>query len=150
MRPGLGGIGLGYLAVLWAAIGNGATYVITKMISNTEAPITIVFYMTGVQAVVGLIPGLIGWVAPNPEDFFWIVSVGVFGLTSHFCLAKAFIYADATLILPIDFLRLPLAAIVGFFFYQEAFELAVLVGGVVIFAGNYYNIHTETSTKTAA
>ena len=150
LRPGLGGFGLGHLAVLWAAVGYGATYVITKMISNTEAPITILFYMTAVQAVVGLVPGLIGWVAPKPEDIFWIGSLGVLGLTSHFCLAKAFIYADATLVLPIDFLRLPLAAVVGFFFYQEAFELAVLVGGVVIFAGNYYNIHTETSAKTAA
>ena len=71
-------------------------------------------------------------------------------MTSHFCLTKAFIYADATLVLPIDFLRLPLAAVVGFFFYQEAFELAVLVGGVVIFGGNYYNIHRETSAKSAA
>ena len=150
LQPGLGGIGLGYLAVLWAAVGYGATYVITKMISNTEAPITILFYMTAVQAVVGLVPGLIVWVAPKPEDIFWIGSLGVLGLTSHYCLTKAFIYADATLVLPIDFLRLPLAAVVGFFFYQEAFELAVLVGGVVIFAGNYYNIHTETSAKTAA
>ena len=147
LRPGLGGFGLGYLAVLWAAVGYGATYVITKMISNTETPITIIFYMTVVQAVVGLVPGLIGWVAPKPEDIFWIGCLGVLGLTSHFCLAKAFIYADATLVLPIDFLRLPLAAVVGFFFYQEAFELAVLFGGVVIFAGNYYNIHTETRPK---
>ncbi|SVC90712.1 uncharacterized protein METZ01_LOCUS343566, partial [marine metagenome] len=135
LRPGLEGFGLGHLAVLWAAVGYGATYVITKMISNTEAPITILFYMTAVQAVVGLVPGLIGWVAPKPEDIFWIGSLGVLGLTSHFCLTKAFIYADATLVLPIDFLRLPLAAVVGFFFYQEAFELAVLFGGVVIFAG---------------
>ena len=150
LRPGLEGFGLGHLAVLWAAVGHGATYVITKKISNTEAPITILFYMTAVQAVVGLVPGLISWVAPKPEDIFWIGSLGVLGLTSHYCLTKAFIHADATLVLPIDFLRLPLAAVVGFVFYQEAFELAVLVGGVVIFAGNYYNIHKETSANSAA
>ena len=103
--------------------------------------------MTGIQTLVGLLPGIIVWVTPNLGDFIWIGAIAIVGLTSHFCLAKALTYADATVVIPFDFLRLPLAAVVGFFFYQEAFELAVLVGGVVIFAGNYYNIYTETRPK---
>ena len=147
LRPGLEAFEVGSLAVLLASVGLAAAYVFTKFLSKTETPLTIVFYMTGIQALVGLLPGLFFWATPNQADFIWIGAIGIVGLTSHFCLAKALTYADATVVIPFDFLRLPLAAVVGFFFYQEAFELAVLVGGVVIFAGNYYNIHTETRPK---
>ena len=102
------------------------------------------------QQLIGFVPGLMVWIVPGMEDIIWIVFIGIAGLTSHFCLAKAFGYADATVVIPIDFLRLPLAAVIGFFMYQEAFEVAVLAGAVVIFAGNYYNIRAETSIKSEA
>ena len=136
------------LAVFWAAIGYAASYVITKDLSKIETPLTIIFYMTIVQAIIGLIPGFMVWIVPVMEDIIWIIFIGITGLTSHFCLVKAFSHADATVVIPIDFLRLPLAAVIGFFMYREAFEFAVLAGAVVIFGGNYYNIRAETSIKS--
>ena len=150
LRPGVEVFDVASLAVFWAAIGYAASYVITKDLSRTETPLTIIFYMAVVQGIIGLVPGLMVWIVPGMEDIIWIVFIGIAGLTSHFCLVKAFSHADATVVIPIDFLRLPLAAVIGFFMYQEAFEVTVLAGAVVIFAGNYYNIRVQTSTKTEA
>ena len=132
LRPGLESFEAGSLAVLLASIGLAASLVFTKLLSKTETPLSIVFYMTGIQALVGLLPGLIVWVTPNIGDFIWIGAIAIVGLTSHFCLAKALTYADATVIIPFDFLRLPLAAVVGFFLYHEELEFAVLAGGAFI------------------
>ena len=143
LRPGLEAFEAGSLAVLLASIGLAASLVFTKLLSKTETPLSIVFYMTGIQALVGLLAGLIVWVTPNIGDFIWIGAIAIVGLTSHFCLAKALTYADVTVIIPFDFLRLPLAAVVGFFLYHEELEFAVLAGGAIIFLGNYYNIRME-------
>ena len=74
----------------------------------------------------------------------WIAVVGVTGLSSHYCLSRAFALADATVVIPMDFLRLPLAALVGFFLYNEAFDAAVLAGATLICAGIYYSLRFET------
>ena len=72
----------------------------------------------------------------------------ILGLPTSYCLAMALGHADATVIIPIDFLRLPLAAVIGFVLHQEVFEVEVLVGAMVVFVGNYYNIRRETSAKS--
>lgn len=147
VRPGAEVFDVGSIAVLGAAIGFGVALTVTKYLTRTDGPLAILFYMMLVQTIIGAAPGIWFWVNPGPEDAIWILFTGVTGLTSHFCLAKAFQLADASLVMPIDFLRLPLAAVIGFLFYQESIEIAVLVGAIVIFAGNYYNIRFETRAK---
>ena len=148
LRPGLEVFDVGSMAVLWAAIGFASAYIFTKVLSKSEAPLTILLYMTGIQTIIGLVPGLVVWVSLGVEDIIWIIFVGIAGLSSHYCLAMALGHADATVIIPIDFLRLPLAAVIGFVLYQEVFEIEVLVGAMVVFVGNYYNIRRETSAKS--
>ena len=62
LRPGLEVFDVGSMAVLWAAIGFASAYIFTKVLSDSESPLTILFYMTGVQAIIGFVPGLIVWV----------------------------------------------------------------------------------------
>jgi drug/metabolite transporter (DMT)-like permease len=71
------------------------------------------------------------------------VLVGVGGFFSHYCLTRAFQVADTLTVIPIDFMRLPIIAIIGYFFYNETLETALLFGALIIFMGNYYNIRYE-------
>jgi drug/metabolite transporter (DMT)-like permease len=84
------------------------------------------------------------WKAPAPADWPWVIAVGVTGLTAHLSLARALRIADAALVVPLDFLRLPLIAAVGVLFYGESLEASILVGAAVIFAGTYYSIRRES------
>jgi drug/metabolite transporter (DMT)-like permease len=74
----------------------------------------------------------------------WIIAVGASGLAAHFCLTRALRAADAALVVPIDFLRLPLIAVVGVALYGEPLELTTLLGAAVIFSGTYYSIRRES------
>ena len=64
-------------------------------------------------------------------------------------MTRAFRIADATLVVPFDFLRLPLIAAIGALFYGEPLEFSIFAGTAVIFAGTYYSIRHETRAPRA-
>jgi drug/metabolite transporter (DMT)-like permease len=144
LRPGAVEVSPAALVMLAGAFAYGATMVATKRLAGTESALAILFYMSLVQVPMGLVPALAGnWVTPAPADAPWILATGACGLVAHYCMTRAFRVADATLVVPIDFLRLPLIAGVGALLYGEPIEAATFVGAVVIFAGTYYSIRRE-------
>jgi len=144
LRPGAVEVSPAALVMLAGAFAYGATMVATKRLAGTEPALAILFYMSLVQVPMGLIPALATWVTPALADVPWIIATGACGLTAHYCMTRAFRIADATLVVPIDFLRLPLIAIVGAFLYGEPVEAATFIGAAMIFAGTYYSIRRES------
>jgi drug/metabolite transporter (DMT)-like permease len=106
----------------------------------------ILFWLTVLQAIFGLIcAGYDGDIAlPSLASLPWVVLIGCAGLLAHLCLTTALSLAPATVVMPIDFARLPLAAIIGAMLYAEPLDPYVLLGAAVIFGGNYLNIWKET------
>ena len=146
LRPGFAFIHHASLVMLGGSLGFAATMIATKRLSATESPLVVLFYMSVIQLPLGLIPALSDWVMPTLADLPWISGVGIAGYTAHYCLTRAFRLADATLVVPLDFLRLPLIALVGALFYNESIEIATMLGAVVIFAGSYYSVSREGRT----
>ncbi|WPZ32613.1 DMT family transporter [Thalassobaculum sp. OXR-137] len=143
VRPGAAMIDVAAFAVLAAAMAYAATFVFTRHMASTERPFTIVFWMNLIQLPLGLIPAMTMWVTPSPENYFWIAAIGLGGLCSHWCVAHAMRHADAAVVAPMDFIRLPIIAVIGFMFYDEPWNPYVLAGGVLIFAGNMVNLWGE-------
>ncbi len=106
--------------------------------------------MTVIQSVLGIFfAGLDRDIAlPSGGSVPWLIAIGCGGLLAHFCMTKALSLAPATVVVPIDFVRLPTIAVVGMLLYNEALDIWVFVGAAVIFAGNYYNIWHETRQQT--
>lgn len=143
LRPGVELVQPGALAVLGAAIGYAIAYVSTKTLAGTDTPLAILFYMTAMQLPLALIPALFDWRWPSPALWPWLVVVGVAALSAHYCITRALRRADATIVVPLDFLRLPLAAVVGYLAYAEIVDWFVLIGAAIIFAGNFLNVRAE-------
>ncbi len=143
MKPGAEVVDLASLIVVGAAFGYAVSYITTKPLVVTDSPLAILFYMNLMQLPFGLVPAIFTWVQPTTNDVLWIVLVGVTALTAHYCVTRAFQVADTLTVIPLDYLRMPLAAVIGYFFYQESFELTLFAGAVVIIAGNFYNIRYE-------
>jgi drug/metabolite transporter (DMT)-like permease len=143
LRPGYVPVSPAALAMLAGAFAYASIMIATKRLAQTDSALAILFYMALIQAPLGLLPALPDWVTPGPADLPWIVAIGASGLVAHYCLTRAFRIADAMVVVPIDFLRLPLIAAVGVLFYGEPVELATLIGAAVIFAGTYYSIRRE-------
>ena len=143
VQPGIEAVGIGTVVLLGAAVCFASTIVLTKLLTRTDAALTVLWYMTLFQAPFSLVLVWGYWVTPTPVEFAWLCLIGVTGLTAHFCTTRALAVADATVVVPIDFLRLPLIALVAALLYDEPVRAAVLVGAGIIFAGNYYNILRE-------
>lgn len=141
-KPGATTISPGIIAAALCAIGFGLTAIFTRLLTKTQTITCILFYLTGMQAIFGLIcAGLDGDMAlPTAMTLPWMILIGIAGLTAHFCLTKALSIAPATLVMPLDFLRLPIIAVVGIILYAEPVDIWVIVGGTLIFTGNYVNI----------
>jgi drug/metabolite transporter (DMT)-like permease len=134
---------LATLAMVGAAVLYAATFVFTRHMAQTESPLAIIFWMNLIQLGIGIIPALLLWVDPEPESLPWIVLIGLGGLCSHWCVAHAMRHADAAVVAPMDFIRLPLIAVIGYVFYNEPWNPFILIGGVIIFAGNMVNLWGE-------
>jgi len=150
-RPWGAGLSVGVIAAALAAIGFAGSAVFTRLLTRDQSITCILFWLTVMQAVFAVIlagyDGDIIW--PTPEYWSWLALVAVAGLVAHFCLTKALSLAPAAVVMPVDFARLPVIALVGYFFYSEGLELAVGVGAVLIFAANYLNISAQARQMRA-
>jgi drug/metabolite transporter (DMT)-like permease len=144
LRPGSGFFQLATLVALAAAFLYAGNMIATKRLSATEPPLAVLFWMSVMQTPLSLVAALPQWVAPPVSTLPWIMLIGVGSYTAHYCMTRAFKLADASVVVPIDFTRLPLIAVVGAMFYGEPFDPWIIVGALVIFAGTYYSLRRET------
>lgn len=147
LRPGFATVEIAQLAVLGAAFCFAASLVITKRLVATDTPLTIIFYMTVIQLPLGLVASLDGWIWPSLSHLPWIVIVGASALTAHFCIANAMKLADASIVVPMDFLRVPLAALIGYLLYAQVIDYWLAIGALIIFIGNLVNVHAESRAR---
>jgi drug/metabolite transporter (DMT)-like permease len=143
LRPGLADVSLGSIIMLIGAVGFAGSLMATKRMTVTEKPLTIIFYMTLIQTPVGLLLAINDLHWPTPVTGLWLILVAILGFTAHFYIIRAFSLADAIVVAPMDFLRLPIIAAVGVLIYGEALELWVFVGGALVLVGNYGNLMAE-------
>ncbi|WP_284266065.1 DMT family transporter [Roseicyclus amphidinii] len=145
VQPGAQAISVGMVAAATAAVFFATTAILTKRLTRTESITCILFWLTVIQLGVGLVACL--WdgdmAVPSAAMLPWLMVIGLGGLTAHFCLTTALSIAPASVVMPMDFARLPAIAVVGVVLYAEPLEWGVLLGAVLIFGANYLNILTS-------
>jgi drug/metabolite transporter (DMT)-like permease len=140
VRPNAGTVDIGQLITLAAALGFSISVVLVKMLTRTDSVVRIIFWMLVIQGIIGALPALYVW-QPVPSDlWFWVVVVAICGTFSHYCMAMAMTHADATIVVPMDFLRVPLTAAVGWLVYSEAVDIYTAAGASLILLGNLLNL----------
>jgi drug/metabolite transporter (DMT)-like permease len=140
VRPATGEVNPGQLIALAAAVGFGISMALVKSLTRTESALAVIFWMLVVQSVAGFLPTLYVWTWPSAQIWGWMIVIAVCGTFSHYCLANALRYADATIVVPMDFLRVPLTATVGWLLYAERLDLLTVLGAILILTGNLLNL----------
>jgi drug/metabolite transporter (DMT)-like permease len=140
VRPVAGEINPGQLIALAAAVGFGISIAMMKSLTRTEKTLTIIFWMLVIQSAAGLFPSLYVWRWPSAYVWGWMVVIAFSGTFSHYCMARAMLYADATVVLPMDFLRVPLTATAGWLIYSERLDMFTVFGAALILTGNLLNL----------
>ena len=144
LRPGIASFNPAAFLVLAAAFGYAITMITTKKLTMTESTFGIVFWMMVIQFPLSLL-------GSDPRVFLHLqfqhllplIGVATAGLTSHYCLSNAFRAGDATLVVPLDFMRIPLIAVVGWALYGESLDVFVLLGALIIVIGVLWNLRAE-------
>lgn len=159
VRPGLAGFQPMALVVLFAAFAFAVALIVTKQLTNRVSAFAIIFWMNVIQLPIALAWPLIVSLTGGPSLFIFrlgtdlivpTLALGVVGLTSHFCQAQAFRSGDATVVVPLDFLRIPLIAVIGWMFYGERLDGFVFAGAGFIICGVLWNLSAESRRAGAS
>ena len=138
IRPGFETVNLGALLALMAAMLTALLFNIAKLLTRTEPPDAVAFYQTFLMLPIAAIPGILVWVTPTWEQLFWLFAMGGLATLSHRTMNRAYVLVDLTVLQPLEFVRLPMAALLGLLAFGEWPDAWVWAGGAVIFAGSIY------------
>lgn len=149
LRPGAIEIGLPALMVLGSAALYATLPIYTRVLGRTDPPSTTTFYYQAMLTIFAFFPSLLVWVWPTWEDIPALLLLGVAGTAAPYCIIRAVRHAEASLVAPLSFLRLPLTAGFAFVMFGEPTEIWTWLGAAIIFTAAYIATHGEAKALRA-
>ena len=143
LRPGFESVSLPAIVALLAAATMAASVLIIKSLSQTEASNAIVTYMVLMMTPLSLLPALFVWQWPTFWIWLLMIALGGCGTAGHLLFTRAMSTADASLIMPLDFIRLPIVAALGYLLFGQTVDGWTWLGGMIIFGAGVYIAHRE-------
>ena len=144
LRPGLETFQPAALIILGGALGFAVSSIATKKLIVTETTFAILFWMNVMQLPMNLVGSSASLLTRiEPGQALALIGVAIAGLSSHYCLTNAFRHGDASIVVPLDFLRIPLIALVGWSLYGEPLDGFVFAGAAIIVTGIFWNLRAE-------
>ena len=150
LRPGLVAIDTGALLVTASAGLWAIALLLIKILSRTEASLTIVAYMGIFLGVFSIFPALWVWQPFGMQTLFWLASIGLFGTIAQMSLSQSLKETDPTALMPFDFLKLVWTALIGAWFFSEIPDVYTLIGAAVIFASGFFIALREQKAQPQA
>ncbi len=149
LRPGVDAVDLGSLLVLGSSFVWACAVIVTKVLSRSDSAVTITSYMVLLMAPLSLVPALFVWQWPSPSQLLWLTLIGVSGTLAQLMMIQALKEAEISVVMPVDFLKLIWAALLGYLFFAEVPSPYTWAGAAVIFASSYALVRIERR-RTAA
>lgn len=143
LRPGFVIILDAAWIVLLSAIAYALSHTLTKRLTSEVSVLSILFYMHIIQLPLALALVLFDFAWPQGITWVYISCTAIAAIAAHYCMAKALSYGDAMLVMPMDFLRLPLIGVLGVLLYNEAVDVWLLVGAGIMLLGNMLALKKE-------
>ena len=145
LRPGVEALTMPAMAALASAVFGAVGMLIVKSLSRTESPATIVIYVGLLLTPLSLAPALYFWSTPSLGTLAWLAALGLVANLGHLSFARAMASADATAVLPFDFLKLFFTAALGFVLFAEVPDVWTWTGAAVIFGATLYTAGREST-----
>lgn len=140
-RPGMIPANAGVLYVLGAAIGFSACGVVIKLLSSTESPKHIAFYMLLLTTIFSIPMGVYHWQTPSLEGWAWLITIGVLSYAVQILVGMAIAKVPLMVLIPLNFLMLLFTTILSYLVFNKLIDGWTLAGAVIILAGTIYNAH---------
>jgi drug/metabolite transporter (DMT)-like permease len=143
VRPGFQSISLGYWFVIFSLISTAGSRIITKHLTRSETPASIGAWMALLQVPITLILAVNFWTWPTVMQLVIMIAIGLLVGGAHYTLTVAYDKGDVSMLEPFNFIRLVLAAAIGYLFFAEHPDVWTWIGGAVIIASTTYMSHRE-------
>ena len=142
-------IGFYNIIVLCSAITYAIAHNFTKKLTTTDSILSILFFMSIIQLPFSLVGSLIiGNIQYNiMMEIPLIILLTVTSLLAHYSLSSALKYSDASIVLPIDYIRLPLIVFIGWYYYDEKISTNVVIGSILIIFGVVFFLNKDFKNK---
>jgi drug/metabolite transporter (DMT)-like permease len=144
LRPGFEVVTLVSVLPIFAALAMAATSLIVKSLSGTENPNAIVFYMNALLTPISFVPALFVWTWPSGYVWGLTAILGLLAMIAHMFFTRAYRHAEASAIMPLEYLRLPLIAIIAYILYMEIPDGWTWAGAAIIVGSAIYIAHRES------
>jgi drug/metabolite transporter (DMT)-like permease len=154
-RPGMIPASPGVLYVLGAAIGFSLCGVVIKLLSSTESPGHIAFYMLLLTSVLSLPMGIYHWQTPSLEGWGWLLAIGLLTYAVQILVGMAISKVPYMVLIPLNFVMLLFTTILSYAVFNQLIDGWTLAGALVILAGTIYNayrtrVHAEREALQAS
>lgn len=150
LRPGAVLFEVASLAAIASSAFMALSIVLVKSLTDTELPGTLVFYQVLLITPVSFVPAVFVWQWPSAEAWVWLILLGTFASVGHYLFTRAFAMAEATALMPFDYVRLPMVAFIGYMAFGERPDLWTWLGAAIILASSVYVAHREAMARRAA
>ncbi len=138
VRPGVQSVDAGAALALGSAAVWGGVLLIIKRLAATDSAFTITGYMVLLMTPLSLLPAIPVWIWPDARQLGWLVACGMLGTVAQMLMTQSLRLADASAVLPLDFLKVVWGALIGLYLFGELIDGWTWVGAAVIFAGATY------------
>lgn len=140
LRPGSEGLDIYALLAVAGAICGAAITVSVRKLAASERTDTILLYQGIVLIVLLAVPTWAWWQAPTPNQWFWLITLSLFGTAGQWLITRAYQVGEAAALAPLDFSRLLLASFTGFVFFAEIPALTTWLGAAIVVGATLYTI----------
>ncbi|NQV98440.1 MAG: DMT family transporter [Rhodospirillales bacterium] len=147
IRPGFQEFTAGYWFVLFSLLSTAGSRLITKHLTLSESSVSLGAWIALLQVPITFVLAIYFWITPNLLQLALMVGIGLLVGGAHYTLTVAYSRADVGALEPINFLRLVIAALIGYFIFAEHPDSWTWIGGLVIVASTTYIAHREAMRR---
>jgi drug/metabolite transporter (DMT)-like permease len=132
VRPGDGVLEHAALVGLLGALAAATVSLLIKRLSASEGSLTIMVYLGAVSIVTTGIPAAFVWQTPTLAELAWMLLAAALASSAQICMIRGFRIGEASALAPLEYLKLPLAALYGYLLFTELPDLYTVLGALLI------------------
>ena len=149
IRPGFQSFSFGFLFVFGSITLGGGSRIFAKYLTQWDTPISIGAWVALLQIPITFLMAIYFWTWPNLIQLTMLAALGLFVGGAHYTMTLAYNNTDVSALEPFNFVRLIIAALIGFFFFSELPDAWTWAGGFIIIASTSYVARREAKLNAA-
>ncbi len=148
LQPGTDNFSIYGLASLVGAAGAAAVMILLRLLSRSDSVVTIMTYGSMGVGLVMILPGIYFWQQPTASEWYLLAAVAVVSYFGQRCNIFAYKHGEASLLAPLDYVRLLWATMFGFLVFGHLPGAPTWIGASIVIAAAIFTIYRETRRKS--